>query len=344
MHTRKLFLRCGCALLAGLLLVGGLAGCAAKSSAADEGSYIISNTAQNAGAYEFFDVSTDAHYEGGAYYGDAAASPMDGLGAGGGLSVPADGRKVIMSAEISLEAKEYDEALQQLIARLQEVGGYIAGREDYDYYSRECYLQLRVPSGQFAAFVGGLGDIANVTRCSQYQEDVTDSYIETQSYLDSLQTQQQRLLELMEEAASLEEMLAIEDRLAEVRARLQYFDSLKNSYDSRIAYADIEVRLHEVRDYTVVQPSFGQRLQSALAASGRGFVRFLQDLLFFFIDAGPYLIILALILWPLLRFGKKRRAARKAARAQRQAQKAAGASDDAAAADDAHTDTDAPQA
>ncbi len=251
---------------------------------------------------------------------DSTASSDAGYGgvggAGGNITAPTDGRKVILTADGALETKEYDKALQSLLAAVQASGGYLAGRQDYEYGTRETFLELRIPSAGFAAFLSGLGDIANVVRLTQSSEDITESYLETESYLKSLTTQQNRLLELLEKAESLEDMLAIEDRLAQVRAQLQYYDSLKNSYDSRITYSTVNLTLCEVRDYTVTQPTFGEELLEVLRDSGRGFVNFLEDLLFALIGLAPYLLIIvpaALLARRALKKRKARKAAEKAA-------------------------------
>ncbi len=249
-----------------------------------------------------------------------------GSGSGSSISVPDDGRKVILTAEVRMEAKEYDAALEQLLGGVAGMGGYVSNREDHDYGSRETTLTLRIPSDRFDEFINGLPGIANVTRLVQSSQDITESYIQTESYLASLTTQQDRLLELMAQAETLEDLLSIEDRLATVRAELQYYASLKNSYDNRISYSTITLTLWEVRDYTVIEPTFGEELWEVIKDTGVGFVEFLRDLLFFLISAFPYLILLTVVLIPAVKLARRRRA--------KKASKKASQTADAPAADE----------
>lgn len=234
---------------------------------------------------------------------------------GAGLQLPADSRKVILTASVDLESKEYDTALRQLLQAVEAAGGYVADRNDYDYGStRTAELQLRVPSASYAAFIDGLSAIANQTRLSQNSEDVTESYIETESYLKSLTTQQDRLLELMSEAEDLESILEIEDRLAGVRAQLQYYASLKNNYDNRISYATVTVCLQEVKDYTVVEQTFLQRLGETVRRSWANLRDTLGDLLNGLLYLLPWLVLLGLpvlLIVLLVRRGKAKKAARR---------------------------------
>lgn len=289
-----------------LLTLGACASASKDFALTDTAPGVRENYSYNDNGY-MQEVSFDAVEEMGEY-ATSDMAPMDpGAGGSGNLSMPTDGRKVILRADVTLEAKEYDAALQALLDRTEELGGYLASREDYDYGAREVSLCLRVPSEKFDVFLTGMSEIANVTRMSQSAEDITESYLETQSYLESLEVQQDRLLELLSAAETLEDLLAIEDRLAEVRAQLQYYDSLKKSYDSRVDDATIYVTLNEVRDYTVTEPTFGERLLAALQNSGRGFVDFLQGLLFTLIALAPYLIILAPLTIVVVRALRRRR-------------------------------------
>lgn len=312
----KPILRLCCVLLCVLIACSG---CAAKSSSrtADVNFSVASDSFASVGESSngWYDASAPQIEPDIDSSETFTADAGGGLGgAAGELSLPADERKVILSADVTLEAKNYDEALQTLLSSVSACGGYLASREDYSYSARETVLSVRVPSERFDGFLGGLGEIANVVYLSQSSDDITESYVETESYLASLNTQQERLLQLMEQASSLEELLQIEDRLAEVRAQLQYYASLKNSYDSRVQYSTISLRLSEVRDYTVNEPTFGEQLLLTLKESGRSFVLFLQDLLFLLIHLLPYLLILAVALPFAVRALRRRKARRQAAR------------------------------
>ena len=294
--------------LALCLLAALCTGCAA-SAPSDMAYDTMENTQASSPEYkgEYFDaefgVTTDA------------ALPEEAPGGSNSISVPNDGRKVILTAEVRMEAKEYDAVLEALLSTVSDMGGYVSNREDYGHGNRETTLTLRIPSTQYDTFINGLPGIANVTRLVQSSQDITESYIETESYLASLTTQQDRLLELMEQAESLEDLLAIEDRLATVRAELQYYASLKNSYDNRLSYSTVTLTLWEVKDYTVVQPTFGEELWETIKDSGRDFARFLENLLFFLIGAFPYLVLLVIVLIPLRILIKKRRAKKAAVKA-----------------------------
>ena len=303
------FIAVSAVLLAALCLLTGCAAKSAQSAPADVG-YVSNGYNYKADTAPAMEAMTEE-----ALYDSEAAYDEGGVGGGTGLQMPADSRKIILTASVDLESKEYDTALQALLRAVEAAGGYVADRNDYDYGDeRSAELQLRVPSGQYAAFINGLSAIANQTRLSQNSEDVTESYIETESYLKSLTTQQDRLLELMSEAEDLESILKIEDRLANVRAQLQYYASLKNNYDNRISYATVSVYLREVKVYTVTEYTFGQRLADTIRNSWEDLRDTLGDILNGLLYLLPWLLLLVLpvvVILLLIRRGRAKKAARR---------------------------------
>ena len=260
---------------------------------------------------------------------DSAANSLSATGNTTASALP-ENRKWIITVHMDAETENLEELLLSLDEKITGMGGYVSNREDYGYNNRETMLTLRIPSTHYADFIDGLPGIANVTRLVQSSQDITESYIETESSLASLTTQQDRLLELMAQAENLEDLLAIEDRLATVRAQLQYYASLKNSYDNRLTYSTVTLTLWEVKDYTVVQPTFLEKLWDRIKDSGEDFVEFLEGLLFFLIAAFPYLVLLGGAALLIRRATLKRRAKKAAAAAQAALNASAAAAEDSA--------------
>lgn len=308
-------IRLACAFLSALLLAALLSGCSASKSSYESSvqNYAVSPS-QTADKQTSYDTAAEAETTDTAAEAETATAEESGA-SGGGLSLPAGNRKVILTADVSLEAKEFDPALASLLSAVESRGGYISSREDYGTEYKNVYLTVRIPSDRFDDFLSGLSDVANLVHLSQSSEDITESYLQTESYLSSLETQQTRLLELLAQAENLEDLLSIEDRLADVRAQLQYYASLKNSYDSQINYSTVSIELSQVVDYTVLEPTFGEELLSTLKSTGINFVQFLQNLVLFLITAFPYLVLLCgmvALVWAL----RRRKAGRNSKKAE----------------------------
>ena len=66
----------------------------------------------------------------------------------------------------------------------------------------------------------------------------------------ALETEQDRLLELMEQAETTEDLLAIESRLTDVRYQLESAASQLKLYDSLVSYSTVYLTVEEVQKLT----------------------------------------------------------------------------------------------
>ena len=152
------------------------------------------------------------------------------------------------------------------------------------------------------------------------------------SFLLAYQTQEARLLEMMEKAETVEDIVILEDRLTELRWRIESLQSTLKNWDRRVSYSSVYLELREVQEYTpetVTKISYGQRLWRSLKDGLKGVAEFFEDLLLWFVGALPALVILAALVLVLRRpvgralaRAKAKRAEKKAARAEAKAQKA----------------------
>lgn len=135
----------------------------------------------------------------------------------------------------------------------------------------------------------------------------------------------------METAETIDEMLAIEDRLTDVQNELQILRNRLSEMDTDVAYSTVNLTIREVIEYTPeVDPvktlTFGDRLKNTLEESWDTFTDFLEGLLFFVIRATPILLVIGAISLGIMfiiigsvKSSKKRaekKAAKKAAAAQ----------------------------
>lgn len=252
------------------------------------------------------------------------AAPEEAGASGGGEAVaPQDeSRKRIVTVHMEAETREYDGFLEWLNTRLAEAGGYTENSEMYAYdeHSRSCQLKLRVPADRLDGFLAAMGENCNVLSRSVNEEDVTLSYVDAQSYRDALRVEQERLLELLEQAQSLEDILSLEDRLTTVRYQLQNYESTLRVYDSQINYSTVHLELREVRELTEPAPeSWGSRAWAGMRENARDIVVFFQELGLFVVTHLPTLVLLAAVAAVvLLLTAKRRRQARESKRQQKE--------------------------
>lgn len=238
-----------------------------------------------------------------------------------GLAQPSD-RKLIKTVDMEVETKAFDELLSSLESTIKSLGGYIESRNTYNGSSYTSYrssrsadLVIRIPKEELDAFLNAVSEAGNVTRYSDNVEDVTLTYVDLESHRNALRTEQDRLLELLERAESLEDILTIESRLSELRYQLESMESRLRTFDNQVDYSTVRMDISEVRELTpVAEKTDLERIREGFMESLKEIVDGVKEAMIWFLAHLPYVILWGLVIL-LLVFWFRRRRKKKAAEA-----------------------------
>lgn len=228
---------------------------------------------------------------------------MGGITTDSSLSEYSDpSAKLVKTVRLNAQTKEYDNLIPSIEEKITALGGYIEYRDSYngsyyrDYDTRSCSMTIRVPADRLSEFVTHVSENANVTNSSESVENITLQYVDTASRVEALETEQTRLLELMETAANLSEILEIEARLSDIRYELESYASQLRVMDNQVAYATVHLSIDEVEKLTpVAEPTIWDRISSGFGNTIEDMAEFGEDLLVWTVANSPWLVLLALI-------------------------------------------------
>lgn len=299
MKVRKLT-----ALILALMMVLGLTACGASSKSENAVSYYSADMSSQEVAMEAEEF---------AYAETTAANGSLSSESGSTAEVPAQ-RKWIITMDISAETEDLDALLAALSAEIEDLGGYV---EDQNIYNGSAYasrryrsasLTVRIPAADVDKFADNVAGIANVVRSNKNLEDITLTYVSTESRVKALQTEEARLLELMEQAETMADLLEIEARLTDVRYQLENYASRLKVYDNQVDFATIYLDLEEVQEYTpVAERTVWQRITEGFADSLEGLWEDLTDIFVWIIVSLPYLVVWAIVITAVVLAVKKLR-------------------------------------
>lgn len=214
-----------------------------------------------------------------------------------------ENRKLIQTVRMDVEVQELDSALSKLEARISEYQGYVENSNIYHgssysgTRSRSASMTVRIPADNLSAFLNSVSDIANVVSSSKTVEDVTLSYVATESRLTALQTEEARLLELLAMAETMDDLLTIESRLTDVRTELEQVASTLKVYDNQVDYATVYFSISQVKEYTETEEpeSVWERIGSGFVNSVKGIWNGVVELFIFLVACSPYLILIGAV-------------------------------------------------
>ena len=221
-------------------------------------------------------------------------------------------KKIIRTAGMTIKTQRYDEALAALENACLGRGGWIEStNENTNSYSglRTAYLTLRVPQDSLDSFLEGTEGLGRVTSRSESAQDVTASYQDTQTRLNTQLALMERLQALINESGDLSDLLALESQIADTQYQIDSLQTSLNRTDRQVSYSTVSITLQEekVAELTDTTVSFGERLLSAVQVGLESLVGFLGDMVVFLMAALPFIaiVVVAVIAVKLIKRRKK---------------------------------------
>ncbi len=209
-------------------------------------------------------------------------------------------KKIIRTARLTIVTQSFDGSLDTLKRACEQQGGWIESASESLNSStnlRTASLTLRVPQNELDAYLDEAAALGRITSRSESAEDVTASYQDTQTRLDTQLALMARLQALITESADLSDLLALESQIADTQYEIDSLTRSLNSTDRQVAYSTVTVTLREEKtaDLTDTTVTFGERLLSAVQVGVQAFVGFLGDAVVFLVAALPFIAIVGVI-------------------------------------------------
>ena len=235
-----------------------------------------------------------------------------------------DGQKIVYTGNLSIQTLEYDKSAASIRKKIKDAGGFseAESERDNDYYwyshssgsgnTRYLSITARIPSEKFEDFINSLSGDGKVMSRSVNAENISQVYANKETYKKSLEKEQERLLEMMDKAQTIEEMITVESRLSEVERQLNVYKTDLAQMDKDVEFSTVYIELKEVKRYTeeVSSTTFGEELKYAFEDAISSFKNFCEGIILFVVRNFPYLIILAVIIVMIVRAVGRSRAKR----------------------------------
>jgi hypothetical protein len=193
-------------------------------------------------------------------------------------------RKVIKKGDLHFETSSNQETRAFITKQVLELKGYISDDDFYKYDNRTEYrITLRVPSNQFDQLLNRLTSHAKkINRSNINTSDVTDEFVDIEARLKTKKELENRYRELLKEANSVDDMLAIERELGTLRADIESVEGRLRLLDNLVSYSTLSVSFYEKHNAAL---GFGLRLGEALETGWSGLL---------------WLIVAITSLWPFI--------------------------------------------
>ena len=204
-------------------------------------------------------------------------------------------KKIIKTAALTLEVKDYKTFDHQLRGTIKQFGGYISQEEQNESaYKIENTLSIKVPVGQFEDAMDKLcnGNEKTIEK-KITSEDVTTEVVDTKSRIEAKKQARLRYLDLLKQAKNMDEILQVQNEINDIQEQLESASGRVSYLNHSSAFSTINLNFYQVLDATGVadaKPSYFHEIGEAFA----GGLKWVSELLLGLVSLWP-LIILASI-------------------------------------------------
>lgn len=160
-------------------------------------------------------------------------------------------RKIIYTVDLSIVSTSPTDAYNDLMNDLNSYEAYVEAEE---ITSNKFKITIRVKSENLSDLVNAIQGSGETITYKKTSQDITNSYSTLSARLNALQTQHARILELIENASNLNEIIILEEKRAEIESELNEIGLKLNNYDSLVEYSTVHLTISKIDNLNELLP------------------------------------------------------------------------------------------
>jgi hypothetical protein len=227
-------------------------------------------------------------------------------------------RMIIRTGTIEMTVADMEQAkttIEGMIAEMAGQGAFIISSNEQNNISGDrgiarINMSIRVPAERFDDTMDRLAELAvRVTGRNESGEDVTEEFFDLETRLESLEAARDRLLEIMVEANTTEDLLRAEEQLTRRETEIESIKGRLQFLSQSVALSSIHITLRPDQAAPAILDRWRptETADQSFAFLMRS-LRFLGDMVIFvLIVILPWLLILALVFFAVRAIIRRRR-------------------------------------
>ena len=258
--------------------------------------------------YQSYDDMVDSGY-GVSYESETSGVGMRSMASGASKNTQQD-KKIVRRAWLSFKTDAFDAAVDTLRSRVADLGGSIENCEISSSArdaSRSASLTLRVPGEKLDELIEGMGELGEITREQTTAVDMTDTYTDNASRLESARAKKQQLDALYAKAENMEDIITLTNALFDVQEEIDELEGQNRQIDHDVNLATLVVSISEKSSAVNAKQPFLTRLGKEFSEGLEHFGEFVSDSVLALTYALPWLALLAVVIAAVRAVVRKKR-------------------------------------
>ncbi len=214
---------------------------------------------------------------------------------------------IARTASLKISAKDFQSARAGVDRIITTFHGFAASMTINNAVGEPQSLnaELHFPAAQCDAALAALKALGRVEQEQQGGEEVTAQVVDLDARLKNARETETRLQDILKtRTGKVTDVLEVENQIAETRQSIEQMEGEQKQLHDRITFSAITLDLYEEYQASLEtnDPSAGRRIRNAVVDGFRAAAEGSLALLVFLLNAGPSLLLAAIILfWPVRR-------------------------------------------
>jgi len=177
-------------------------------------------------------------------------------------------RKIVKTASLNVEVKNFKDYTARLHGKVRAAGGYIAQEEQSESpYKIENAVTIKIPVDRFDETVMELSsDSDKLVNKKISSEDVTMQLIDTKSRLEAKKQVRERYMEMLKQSHSKEDVIGMQREVDNIQEEIEGAAGRIAYLGHAAAYSTINVSFYQILDVSIKeegQPGFLHKISDA---------------------------------------------------------------------------------
>jgi len=206
-------------------------------------------------------------------------------------------KKIIKTANLNIEVKDYKVFNNQLHDIVKQFGGYVSQEQQNESaYKIENNVSIKVPVDQFDDAMNKLTAAGEkIIEKKITSEDVTTEMVDTKSRIEAKKEVRLRYLDLLKQAKNMQDILQVQNEINEIQEQLESAAGRVAYLNHSSAFSTINISFYQVTDaigITEKEPTYLHKINEAFS----GGLKWVSDLLLGLVALWPLLAVVVAVL------------------------------------------------
>ncbi|EGW36900.1 DUF4349 domain-containing protein [Desulfosporosinus sp. OT] len=153
-------------------------------------------------------------------------------------------RKITYDLTLTLEVDSIDDTVAQITQAAQQLGGYIAESQQSGVDSHSsAQMTLKIPAVKLNGLQDSFSAWGKILDQRLLANDITSQYYDSQVRLQTLEAEEKRYLDILDEAKSVDDVLKVENALGNIRQQIEQLKGQLKLWNNQVDYSTVNLQL-----------------------------------------------------------------------------------------------------